>query len=637
MDDVLKFAIAGISAGAVYAIAASGLVVTYTTSGIFNFAHGAIGMLAAFTYWQFRVHWDWPTPLALAVVVLVLAPLLGALIERTMLRGLQGASLATTLTVTVGLMVFLIGVGQWLWPPESRNLLGFFGEDGFRMAGIKVLWHQVITVGVAIAVAFGLRFLLFRTRLGVAMRAQVDDRVLTSLNGAQPERVALASWALGSMLAALSGVLLASVLQLNVLPLTLLVVNGYAAAMVGRLKSLPLTFLGAVALGLVESFAIGNLPSEGIWSNAKAAIPILFLFIVLLALPEERLQVGRLARVAPNRVPSWAMSAIGAAALVGVVWFITASIAEGNITRLSLGLATGLVMLSLVPLVGYGGQVSLCQMTFAGIGAFVVSKWGTSGEPWAFLAAALVTGVVGAIVALPALRLQGLYLALSTMAFALLAERVFFSDTRVFGSAGTAEIVRFKIPGVSLASERSYAVFLAVAFALLGFGVLALRRSSWGRRLIAMKDSPAACATLGMNLRWTKLLLFGFSAALAGLAGALYGGVNQSAGTNDFVMLQSLVVLLPVVIWSIATVSGALAGGLSLAMLLPMLGEKYPWLPSELPLLATGLGAVGLGRRPDGIVLDLSHRLNSELAPARAAADAERALSQVHALVQESM
>ena len=141
---------------------------------------------------------------------------------------------------------------------------------------------------MAAAVAFGLRFLLFNTRLGVAMRAQVDDRVLTSLNGAQPERVALASWALGSMLAALSGVLLASVLQLNVLPLTLLVVNGYAAAMVGRLKSLPLTFLGAVALGLVESFAIGYLPSEGLWSNAKAAIPILFLFIVLLVLPEER-------------------------------------------------------------------------------------------------------------------------------------------------------------------------------------------------------------------------------------------------------------------------------------------------------------------------------------------------------------
>jgi branched-chain amino acid transport system permease protein len=330
--------------------------------------------------------------------------------------------------------------------------------------------------------------------------------------------------------------------------------------------------------------------------------------------------------VAPNRIASWPRAAAAGVALVALIWFVTASLAESNVTRLELGIATALVMLSLVPLVGYGGQVSLCQMTFAGIGAFLVSKWGVHGEPWAFLAAAVVTGIVGALVALPALRLQGLYLALSTMAFALLAERVFFSDSRVFGAAGTAEIARFDVPGVSLASERAHAVFLAVVFALLGFAVVALRRSRLGRRLIAMKDSPAACATLGMNLQWTKLALFGFSAALAGFAGALYGGVNQSAGTNDFVMLQSLVVLLPVVIWSISTASGALVGGLSLAMLLPMVAEKFPWLPAELPLLATGLGAVGLGRRPDGVILDASQRLHAEVQSARDAAEAESQL-----------
>src|SRR5438105_2423507 len=208
MTEFLAFTITGIVTGATYAIAASGLVVTYTTSGIFNFAHGAIGMFMAFTFWQLHVGWGWPALPSLLLVVVVLAPLLGAAIERLLMRGLAGAPATTTMVVTVGLMVALIGFAQWIWPSSvQRQLPPFFGASKFRLFGAYVTYHQLLTMLVAVAVAIGLRFLLFRTRTGTAMRAVVDDRGLVSLNGARPGRIRMLAWAIGSSLAAIAGIL----------------------------------------------------------------------------------------------------------------------------------------------------------------------------------------------------------------------------------------------------------------------------------------------------------------------------------------------------------------------------------------------------------------------------------------------
>jgi branched-chain amino acid transport system permease protein len=250
-------------------------------------------------------------------VILVLAPLFGALIERVLMRGLQGVSQATSLVVTVGLMLGLIGLANTIWKPADRQLAEFFGgKRAFELSGVVVNWHQITTIAVAALVAVSLRLLLYRTRLGVAMRAQVDDRNLAALTGSRPTRVSMLSWALGSSLAAVAGVLLAPILQLNVLVLTLLVVNAYAAAMVGRLRSLPLTFAGALALGLAESFAVRYLPNEGVFSNIKPAIPTLFLFAVLMLLPEVRLKAGGLVASAGTGNPSFRMSVVGLVLLV---------------------------------------------------------------------------------------------------------------------------------------------------------------------------------------------------------------------------------------------------------------------------------------------------------------------------------
>lgn len=489
MSELLALTIVGVVTGSIYAVAASGLVVTYTTSGVFNIAHGAVGMLMAFLYWQVRFDWGWPAAASLAFVLLVAAPLLGVVIERTLARDLAKASLVSSLVVTIGLLLVLMGLALNVWPPEGRRVDGFFSPGGFDLGPVFVTWHQTVTVLVALAVAAGLRLLMFRTRAGVTMRAVVDHRSLASLVGARPALSSSLSWALGSSLAALAGILLAPVLQLNVQALTLLVVNAYAAAMVGRLRSVPLTFVGAMALGLIESYAVGYLPSDGAFTNLRVAIPTLMLFVILIAMPEVRLRAGSTVVARMPSIVSARGSVLRLGALVIAASAFAAAADEGTLSQVAPGLALGLVALSLVPLTGWAGQVSLCQMTFAGLGAFAMVKFGADGAAIGLLAAVAIAVPVGALVALPALRLRGLYLALATLAFAVLMDKVFFIRADVFGNLGAVRVERLNLAGVSLAGERAYFVLLATAFGVIAVALLALRRGSFGRRLSALRDS----------------------------------------------------------------------------------------------------------------------------------------------------
>ncbi len=604
MDDLLAFTIVGIVTGSVYAVAASGLVVTYTTSGVFNVAHGAVGMLMAFLYWQVRFDWGWPAPLSLALIVLVVAPLLGAVVERTLARNLARASLASSLVVTIGLLLVLMGAASNIWPPEGRRIEGFFAPGGFDLGPVLVTWHQVTTVVVAAAVALALRLVMFKTRTGVTMRAVVDHRPLATLSGARPHRSSMLSWALGSSLAALAGILLAPVLQLNVQALTLLVVNAYAAAMVGRLRSLPLTFAGALVLGLVESYAVGYLPSDGAFTNLRLAIPTVMLFVVLLVIPQAGVRVGSAVGARTPPLAGVRRSLVGFALLVGAAALFAAVASEATLSRVAPGLALGLVALSLVPLTGWAGQVSLCQMTFAGVGAFAMAKFAADGAAVGLLAAVLIAAPVGALVALPALRLRGLYLALATLAFAVLMDNVFFVHEDVFGNLGAVRVDRLRIAGVSFAGERAYFVLLAVCFGAVALGLLALRRGPFGRRLSALRDSPVACATMGLDTTVTKLQVFVLSSVIAALGGALYAGLLGTATAADYEMLDSLPVVLLAVLGGITAVCGALVGGLVLAGF-PVLADNVSFL-DDLAILGPGLIGVMLARHPDGLVLQVT-------------------------------
>ncbi|MDQ1373488.1 MAG: hypothetical protein QOJ09_826 [Actinomycetota bacterium] len=608
------YLVLGLITGSVYAIAASGLVVTYTTSGIFNFAHGAIGMVMAFMFWQLSVAWGIPTWLSFILVVFVIAPLFGALIERVLMRNLAGATVVTTVVITIGLLVMLIGVAQSAWPPSDAHLVGeFFGGTSITLVGIRISGHQLFSLAAALVAAGVLYVVLNRTRVGLAMRAVVDDRNLVALNGARPNQVSMLSWAMGASLAALAGVLLAPIVQLEIFTLTLLVINAYAAAMVGRLRSLPRTFLGAIALGLFIEFYRGYAPNpksetlSQINQGLSGSLPVVFLFLALLFLPQARLRVGRLVGAKAPRVPRLAESVMGAVALVVATFVVSGFLTEANQARAGKGLAYALVMLSLVPLTGYAAQLSLAQLTFAGLGGFAMGKFGAGSLHLGFgpglVLAALIAGVAGVLFALPALRLQGLYLALTTMAFAVMLDKMFFNKTYGFGFGGS-----IRVPRPSLfKGEQAFMVLMAVAFGVMGIMVLAIKRGPFGRRLAAMRDSPAACATLGLDLTRTKLAVFALSAAMAGIAGVFFGAQQGSLGATDVLMEQGLPVLLLAVIGGITSVSGALLGGL-LFGLRPLLEDSAPSL-AGVTYLVIGAVTVSLGRNPNGLSYFLSDKL----------------------------
>ena len=274
-------------------------------------------MIAAFTYWQLWQGWHWPLALAMVVVLFIEAPLMAIYVESQLMRRLHGASVQRTLMVSLGLLVILVGVATLFWgnPDVIRTVPPFFDTHHHRCSArctcsgptASPSDQQLLTVGVAVVVAVGLR-IFFRTfRLGVAMRAVVDDPELVAMSGAKPYRISQMGWALGFILAAVAGVLIAPTQSsgLSIQQLTLLVINGYAAAVVGRLRSLPMTFLGAMLLGLVSEYAVGYLPghiNQNVVSVLPTLIPVVFLFVVLLVIPAARLAAaGRLPVHLPPR------------------------------------------------------------------------------------------------------------------------------------------------------------------------------------------------------------------------------------------------------------------------------------------------------------------------------------------------
>ncbi len=701
----MNLLINGLITGAVFAIAASGLVVTYSTSGVFNFAHGALGMLCAYVYWDLRVNdshtWpllpkgSWPAPVALGFVLFVFAPLLGALLYRVVIRGLQDTSEIVKLVVPISVLLAAIGLANWIWKPtNAHSIQPFFGADHkVTVFGVVLLWHDLTILCVAIALAIGLRLLLYRTRVGVSMRAVVDDRPLLELNGARPDRVSLVSWMIGVSLSALAGILITPFQggSLSSTLLTLLVINAFAAAMFGRLRNLPLTFVGAVVLGFATRMSFqrptGLIPKSFDWgSNFRLAVPMILLFIVLIVLPQDRLR-GAVASRTRERfsMPSMSNTYIAAIAFVVAVFGLSRIMTPAPLLTLSDAIASAILILSLVLLVGYAGEVSLASMALAGIGGTVLyhhvghgvnSRAGLMG----FLIAIIATAVVGAIIALPALRLRGLYLALATAAFSLGVEQMVFkeyvAERRIYPAAlvvltcvglgavyrgfrsyrwrgatiavvwssalialaasnswlqherwspifpnGDLQVPRPRLFGIDFDPQTNFLLLLAVVFALLGVLLIGLRQSAYGRRLTAMKNSPAACATLGMNVVRLKLSVFMISAAIAGLGGCLFAQEIGSVTTDRFSLFQSMTMLMLLVVAGAGYVSGGLTAGLlygaafvALGNVFTKIGDDYSafrgwsaWL-AQFTVLLPALIGIGLGRNPSGFLGDAFDR-----------------------------
>jgi branched-chain amino acid transport system permease protein len=613
VSSVVSFLITAVALGSIYGVAAQGLVVTYATSGVFNFAQGAIGMFLAFVYWEFRVDIGLPTIVGILLTAGVAAPLMGILIERLIMRFLTDSPIVAQLVVTIGLMLGLMGLASSVWNPNTPHTIPtFFGDAGVNIGSTFLPYYRIVTIATGIAIGLLLRFLLYHTRLGISMRAVVDNRDLTVLNGARPAAATMTAWALGSSMAALAGIFLAEELSaLDPSTLTLFIVDAFAAAIIARLRSLPMAYVGGLIIGLALSFQENFLSWTGRWTSAPEAIPAVILFIAVLFVPDARIQGRPKPRKTAERIPSIRNALFGFLALIIIAFICAALLSRSNVREVTLVLLTAFVMLSLVPLTGWANQISLAQITLVGVGAFALVEWGFNGNVLSLLIAAAVAVPVGIVMAGPALRLQGIYLALATMAFARMAEFLFFDQPTVFGN-GNRQVPSlsvfglqvenpFRFLGISFAEDAGFLIFVALLFSVVGMLVILAQRRAFGRRLVALRDSPSAASMLGMSLTLTKLSVFMFSAAIAGLAGGLFAIYYSSVGTSDFQLTVGLPYLLLLVVGGLSTVGGTVIGGLALV--------QFAWLNQAFPgntfltwfqNLGPGLIGIAIGRSPEG-------------------------------------
>ncbi|WP_084671661.1 ABC transporter permease subunit [Sporichthya polymorpha] len=558
MNDLLPYVIFGVTAGAIYGLSAMGLVLTYKTSGLFNFGHGAVSAAAAFVFYSLHVEKGMPWPLAVLVVAAVFGPIAGLLLER-MAAVLADVPVTYKIAGTVGLLVGLRGLIELIYGPEAKTLAPFLPQGtAFSVDGVRVTVENLITVGVGVAAAVGL-YVLFRvSKLGVAMRGAVDDSMLLDMTGYDPAFVRRISWMIGGVFAAVSGVLFASAQgQLDVDVLSLLVVQAFGAAAIGRFASLPLAFIGGIGIGVVQKLVSQQVVDYPALTGLDLNVPFLALFAILLFTPRGKLvEVGRSvkSRAVPvsrfrvrTRVAGYGLAL---AVLLAIPTLVGAKQPVWN-----LAMAQVLLFLSLGLLVRVSGQISLCQVGFAAVGAAAFGHLLGRGVPWlpALLIAGLITIPVGAFVAIPAIRLSGLYLALATFGFGVFLAQFFYTKDYMFGFGQKLQTHR---PAGFESEERYYYVLLAVA--IVGSLVVAVvERSRLGRLLRALSDSPTALVTLGVSTTVTLVLVFCLSAAMAGVSGAMYAGLFGSVGGFAFPFTASLIALAVLTISGRATIPAA--------------------------------------------------------------------------------
>ncbi|OWY61305.1 hypothetical protein B7486_64485, partial [cyanobacterium TDX16] len=287
--------------------------------------------------------------------------------------------------------------------------------------------------------------------------------------------------------AGLAGILIAPETGMEVERLTLIIVIAFAAAAIAQLRSLPLAFLGGMLIGLAKAYTAVFMSFGTDWNYAPEAVPAVVLFIAVLFLPDARLETGnvRVTKRTERLTRPWE-ALLASVGIVGIVviwangWIPFPGQAFGERTEIWLGrgagfLVVGLIMLSLVPLIGWAGQVSFANYAIAGIGALLYSHFGgQDGEPFAIVLVMLVCAPLGALIALPALRVKGLYLALATMAFAEFADKVIVRHPDLLDSTAVGSLYEpLQLFGFQLSSEtadrEAFVIFLAIVFATLFF------------------------------------------------------------------------------------------------------------------------------------------------------------------------
>ncbi len=631
MEKLLNLVISGAVSGAIYSVMASGLVLTYQSSGIFNFAHGAIAFVTAYLFFQLHAATadgglGWPIVPSAIVAILVFAPLLGLLLDRILLRRLADAPVYARIVGTIGLLVAFPALVLWLVETVGNTVLELglpTNAPGFRPPGLgpvpsEVVWRPLSGVAInsdqlAVFLAAGGAALLLwsvlrHTRIGLEMRAGVDGRVLAELRGVNAHKTSAVAWAMSMMLAGLGGVLIAPLFGLTDIDYTLVVLGSLAAVVAAGLRSIPLAFVAGLALGVVQNLVFGYAP--GFLTDISgflASIPFILTVVLLFFLGFDRTRAaGSVADESPpedhraglpawRRILPWAI-AVGAL-VVYELWFAN-EFWSGLIAK---GIVLGIVFLSFVVITGLGGMVSLGQATFVTASAFTVgylvnNKFGFTipllmhdgrfGFFVAVLAGTAVAAAVGAVIAIPVRRLGPLALALATLSFALVAELLVFQlDAVRNGSRGwpvpplNLETFEANLPlgPFDFTQPRELAMLALLVFGAITFVIHNLKRSASGRAVLAVRSSEVAARTSGIGAGWSKVSLFAVSAGIAGLGGALLAVVSSPVNNRSAPAFVGLIWLAVTVTFGIRRPGGALLAGLAFACFTELLQVVTGW------------------------------------------------------------
>jgi branched-chain amino acid transport system permease protein len=597
----IDLAIAGLAVGSAAALSGIGLVVTYRATGVLNLAQGAQAMIIAYLLRELVVVWHWPVGPAAAFCLLLVAPALGVVLELAVFRPLQrrGAGPAETMVATIGVFVLLTGAVVLLWGTgpyaDAPSLVSStpFTIPGGHLVRRDTAVQLVVVLALSLLVALVTRY----TPLGLQLRAVVDDRRLAELSGVNAGRVSAIGWAFGSFIAGLVGVLLAPNLLLDPYGLSLLVMETIAVAVAARLRSVGVAVAVGLGLGIAGSELTRLRPGGQILPLVQAVQSNLFVIALLVvALLQSRLGTGPQAPPARAAAGPKAPERAAVAAVACTVLVLMPLGFRGDDLRNALQVpALALVLLSVVVVTGYGGQISLGQAGYAGLGALGTALLMSGKVPGvaampaipALLCAVLVTVPLGLLTGWPAIRRRGLALALVTFAVGTAMSRFVFDQP--YATTGLV----LDRPGF-LADNRA---FYAAELALLALGVAVVRnlhRGRLGRAVTALRDHEAGAEAAGLNVPWLKVFAFMTGAGLAALGGGLMGLGGRAFDASMFDPLQGLLWFATVVVMGADSALGAV---LAAALLVGLDAGTTQGVST----VVVGALALAIGRMPGGL------------------------------------
>ena len=597
----------GAGVGALYALGAIGIVLVWRGNGVVNFAQAELGSVAAVLTIEFVIQWEMNYFLAVALGMAIAAAM-GWLIDRAVIRRFRRAPRLILTVATIGIAQILAGLAILIPLLFSGVAAGRFTTPfsfNFTVDPITFDGNFLVVLVVVPVVMLLLGAFLFRTDYGIAVRAAAENDDRANLLGVPVARLSGLVWAIAAVLSAIAVILRVPLFGFasfssvsgggNALLLRIL-----AAAVVGRMERLPTTVVAAIGIGVFEEIA----SSEFSNTNVVDALLVAVILIALLAqrdafsravetgisswkaVREVRPIPAELRRIPEvlwgGRILRWGLLAV---AVTVPVWA-----RPSQEQAMSLLLIYGIVAISLLVLTGWAGQISLGQFAFVGIGGAATGVLYAE-HGWDYLlavpAGVLVSSAVALVVGLPALRVRGPFLAVTTLAFAVTTATVFLNDTYFGWFVPRAIEPPVLWERIDLRTDWVQYEVCLVGLLIAIAAARNLRRSRIGRVLVAVRDNEPAAATLTINPTVAKLTGFAVSGALAGFAGALYAVNQRGVFADAFGAEVSVRLFSMVVIGGLGTIGGALLGAGYVR------GAEF-FLPAEWSLIASGVGILVL-------------------------------------------